>query len=155
MKVAQRKAVSPIIATLLLIAIAVASGIIVYVFTGSLAGNLTKSGGSQVTEQVSMDAYSYQTPPSLTIYLRNTGPSTINMSQVYFDGTSYVAASMFSSASTSCTLAVNGESVQCAPGGTVVLTLSEASTTGQSHTVKVVTADGAPFPFSVVAGSTG
>ncbi len=59
MHVTVRKAVSPIIATLLLIAIAVAAGIIVYVYVNSLAGGLTSGGGQQVSEQLSLDAYNY------------------------------------------------------------------------------------------------
>ena len=46
-----RRAVSPIIATLLLIAIAVAAGVLVYVYVNSLSGNLTSSNGNQVTHQ--------------------------------------------------------------------------------------------------------
>ncbi len=45
MQITARKAVSPIIATLLLIAIAVAAGIIVYVYVNSLCGNVTGGGG--------------------------------------------------------------------------------------------------------------
>ena len=59
MKVTARRAVDPIIATLLLIAIAVAAGIIVYVYVNSLAGGLTQSGGQQVSKQLSMDSYAF------------------------------------------------------------------------------------------------
>lgn len=99
MKIPQRRAVSPIIATLLLIAIAVASGVIVYVFTGSLAGSLTKNGGSQISEQVEMLAYNFMqvsgagsgecagaTPPCVIVYLENTGSSTITIGSVFIDG---------------------------------------------------------------------
>src|SRR5271169_3287013 len=82
-----RKAVSPIIATLLLIAIAVAAGIIVYVFTNSIAGNLTQQGGQQVADQVSMDAYTYPSAGTAPILvLRNVGSSSLTLSQIYFDG---------------------------------------------------------------------
>ncbi|MDG6956872.1 MAG: type IV pilin, partial [Nitrososphaerota archaeon] len=80
MNVSQRRAVSPIIATLLLIAITVAAGVIVYVFVTGLSGNLTKSGGNQVTEQISLDSYNFQSPTFLTMYLRNTGTSAQTIS---------------------------------------------------------------------------
>lgn len=90
MNIPQRKAVSPIIATLLLIAIAVAAGIIVYVFVGGLSGNLTKSGGNQVTEQLSMVAYRSSAPNSTTyafvLNVRNTGTSSVTLSSIYYDG---------------------------------------------------------------------
>ena len=86
MNVSKRRAVSPIIATLLLIAITVAAGVIVYVFVTGLSGNLTKSGGNQVTEQISLDSYNFQFNSLLTLYLRNTGTSSVTISQVYFNG---------------------------------------------------------------------
>ena len=65
MKIQQRRraAVSPIVATLLLIAISVALGVVVYVFTSGLAGSLTNAHVNQLTEQVSLDAYNFQTSP--------------------------------------------------------------------------------------------
>ena len=53
------RAVSAVIATLLLIAIAVAAAIIVYVFSIGLLGGLQTSGGQQVKQQVIMEAYDW------------------------------------------------------------------------------------------------
>src|SRR5579863_9929211 len=87
MQLTARKAVSPIIATLLLIAIAVAAGIIVYVFVNSLSGNLTQQGGQQVADQVSMDAYTYPSAGNAPVLvLRNVGSASITLSAIYFDG---------------------------------------------------------------------
>src|SRR5271169_2267586 len=91
-----RKAVSPIIASLLLIAIAVAAGIIVYVYVNSLAGNLTGSGGSQLAQQVQLQAYSFTsvsgTGPSsanwvIDASMENVGSSSVTISAIYYDGT--------------------------------------------------------------------
>ncbi len=145
---------SPIIATLLLIAIAVASGILVYVFTGTLAGNLTKSGGSQVTEQISMDAYNFQ-GSTLTVYLRNTGTSSANLTSIYFNG---VPVTTFTfTASAGCLPASSAVYNNCPAGGTTALafTPSPAPSSGTSNSVKIVTANGAQFTYSVVAGQTG
>src|SRR5574340_390602 len=94
MEFSRRKAISPIIATLLLIAIAVAAGIIVYVYVNSLAGNLTQSGGGQVSEQIAMDAFCFNTPNcntanDLLIYIRNTGSATVTLDStaLFYDGT--------------------------------------------------------------------
>jgi flagellin-like protein len=96
MKFTHRRAVSPIIATLLLIAIAVASGIIVYVYVNSLAGGLTSGGGTQVSSQLQLQAYSFTgiSGTSATsngvvadVFLENTGSSSLTISSVYFDGT--------------------------------------------------------------------
>jgi flagellin-like protein len=96
MKFTHRRAVSPIIATLLLIAIAVASGIIVYVYVNSLAGGLSSGGGTQVSSQLQLQAYSF-TGVSLTsvtsngvvadVFLQNTGSSSLTIASIYFDGT--------------------------------------------------------------------
>jgi flagellin-like protein len=96
MKFAHRRAVSPIIATLLLIAIAVASGIIVYVYVNSLAGGLSSGGGAQVSSQLQLQAYSFTgiSGTSVTsngvvadVFLQNTGSSSLTIASIYFDGT--------------------------------------------------------------------
>ena len=171
MNVSQRRAVSPIIATLLLIAITVAAGGIVYVFVTGLSGNLTKSGGNQVTEQISLDSYNFQSPSFLTMYLRNTGTSAQTISAVYFDG---VQAQFYGSCG-----ATTGTYTSTSTGTlttvTTAVTVATASSTGQSpqstctlnvynivgadagtsYQVRIVTSDGGIFPFNVVAGSTG
>jgi archaeal type IV pilus assembly protein PilA len=167
MEVRGRRAVSPIIATLLLIAIAVAAGIIVYVFTNSLTGGLTQAGGQQVSEQVSMDAYNFltsNTAPTLT--LRNTGPSsvTIPLLSVYYDGnlcqasgTTCTAAPSVATATSSCTLSAGPAlPATCNTGQYVTITLTvTAATSGTSHLIRVVTSDGGEFTFSVIAGRAG
>ncbi|MDG7016086.1 MAG: type IV pilin [Nitrososphaerota archaeon] len=169
MNVSQRKGVSPIIATLLLIAITVAAGVIVYVFVTGLSGTLTKSGGNQVTEQVSLDSYNFQSTNFLTMYLRNTGTGSVTVSAVYFNG---AAAQFFGTCGTLATVTTTGTFTL--PGSTTTLTAPTSTTTaeaaqqtcqlnvfdmgpvsaGTSYQVKVVTSDGGLFPFNVVAGSS-
>ena len=173
MQFTARKAVSPIIATLLLIAIAVAAGIIVYVFTNSISGNLTQQGGQQVSEQVSMDAYSFSTSTAPVIVLRDVGSSNFVVTQVYFDG------NLCQVTGSTCTGAVSGDSVNpwfsasgtctptglttaatvpltCTPGQYAQMTISVSSqTSGTSHILRIVTADGGTFTFSIIAGRSG
>ncbi len=90
-----RPGVSVIVATLLLIAISVAAAIIVYVFVGGLAGNLTQNGGQPVTEKLTIQSYNFALSPGacgcaqyvLQIFLFNPGPAITKISAVYFDGT--------------------------------------------------------------------
>ncbi len=91
MKFSRKRGVSPIIATLLLIAIAVAAGIIVYVYVNSLAGGLTGGGGQQVAVQLQLQAYSFNTAGTgngqfLDIFLKNVGGASITISAIYVDG---------------------------------------------------------------------
>lgn len=94
MKLQERRAISPIIAALLLIAIAVSAGIIVYVFTTGLSGTLTGGGGQQVTQQLQLQAYTFNPLPGgstgtgkiVNFFLKNVGSSSLTISNIYFDG---------------------------------------------------------------------
>jgi hypothetical protein len=90
----RRRAVSVVVATLLLIAIAVAAGTIVYVFVTGVAGNLTQNGGQPVTEKLTIQSYTFGITPGscacsqqvVEIFLMNPGPALTKVSAVYFDG---------------------------------------------------------------------
>jgi flagellin-like protein len=160
MKMAARKAVDPIIATLLLIAIAVAAGIIVYVYVNSLAGGLTGGGGSQVSEQLSLDSYNYKTSttvPSLTV--RDTGGSSVTIDQVFFDG--IVCTTAAASSTNQCGgLTIGLATLSTTQTSAISFTAYQAGGTnpfpsGTTHTVKVLTADGGTFTFSITTGRTG
>ena len=163
MRFTERKAVSPIIATLLLIAISVASAIIVYVFTNSLTGNLTAQGGQQVSDQLSMDAYTFSNPAAPVFILRNVGSSSLTINQIYYDGNLCQASGATCNAaptiggSSTCTGgAVPGEVCSAGQYAAVTLpTISPAATVGTSHILRIVTADGGTFTFTVIAGRSG
>ncbi len=94
MKFQKRRGVSVIVATLLLIAISVSAAIVVYVFVGGLAGQLTQNGGGQVKEQLSLQSYTFAINPGtcgcadslLEIFLINNGPATTTISALYVNG---------------------------------------------------------------------
>jgi len=232
MKFSHRRAVSPIIASLLLIAIAVAAGIIVYVYVNSLAGGLTGSNGNQVAQQVQLQAYSFTsvsgTGPSSTNWvidasMENVGSSSVTISSIYYDGTALTewycgtspcpgtgsgtydrylqvdtsggncfaaipanvlitgnnAASQTTSGSgsvcgnagaaqncsvghqicidTGATAANQAETLTLSAQSTnqLIIGLNAAATSGTSHTIKIVTANGGQAVFTVVAGRTG
>ncbi len=156
MIVTSRHAVSPVIATLLLIAVAVAGGIIVYVYVNSLSGGLTSGGGQQVSEQLSLDAYNYQTIASgVTITVRDSGSSSVTISSVFFDGA--LAASFGTQSPAACAAG----STATAAGATCMFSLTTSpagvttATAGTNHIVKIITATGGTTVFSVTAGRSG
>src|SRR3989304_5060691 len=72
-----KKAVSQVIAALLLIAIAVAAAILLYVFSIGLLGSLGTGGGQQTKEQLIMEAYNWDLVAVLGPPLRKVGPPGI------------------------------------------------------------------------------
>lgn len=74
-----RRAISPIIATLLLILIAIAAGVVVYAYVVGFIGNsTTNAGGATNTlsiDQLNLKGTSTGSLP-VTAYVRNLGPST-------------------------------------------------------------------------------
>ena len=149
MKIPARKGVDPIIATLLLIAIAVAAGIVVYVYVNSLAGGLTQGGGQQVSDQLSMDAYNYGTiGTGAVVTVRDVGSSSITISQIFFDGAPATLTSP-----PACT---TGTAI--AATGTCTFTVAGAATTassGTSHIIKILDSVGGTAVITVIAGRSG
>jgi flagellin-like protein len=141
MKFSRRRAVSPIIATLLLIAIAVASGIIVYVYVNSLSGSLTSGGGQQVSSQIQMQAANFlpqtfgagktSNGQVLDVFLENTGSSSLSISNVYFDGTQLTEWAYSSGTSYGTNLYVphSGQSCFALVPSSVTLTFAQTATT--------------------------
>jgi flagellin-like protein len=82
----KRSAVSPVIATLLLIAIAVAAAIIVYAFVTGLIGGLTSSGASLVVVSGSLTVPSGTGPGTLVITVTNKASNAMNAVAVANDG---------------------------------------------------------------------
>jgi archaeal type IV pilus assembly protein PilA len=72
--VKNRKAISPIFATLILIAIAVIAGVVVYTFTSGTLSTMT-GGGTAAQEKITVQASSYSgaTTKVVTLYAQCTG----------------------------------------------------------------------------------
>jgi flagellin-like protein len=145
------RAVSAVIATLLLIAIAVAAAIVVYVFSMGLLGGLQTSGGQQVRQQVIMEAYNWANianPVSLT--LRNVGPAQVQFADWFINGVSVTTGAggtCITGGTPAGTLAV-GTSCQ------VTLTAPAGTTSGTAYNIKIVTVNGGVFSFSAIAGTS-
>jgi flagellin-like protein len=80
------KGISPIFATLILIAIAVIAGVVVYMFTSGTLATMT-SGGTAGQEKVSVQAVQYSTSTfNVTLYVQSTaGPNPVVSSIIIKD----------------------------------------------------------------------
>lgn len=74
----QKRAISPIIATLILILIAIAAGVVVYAYVMGFVGNSTaNSGGTKDSLSVDYLVLTHvTTSPPVTVFVRNLGPTT-------------------------------------------------------------------------------
>jgi flagellin-like protein len=149
------RGISTIIAALLLIAIAIAAGVLLYVFSIGLIGSLQGSGGQQVKDQVIMEAYNWQTSGSLVLNLRNTGSSTVNLqiADWYLGGTQLTTPA----SATSCSSTPTGNAyATVVPQGSCVVSLTATAgsySSGVAYVVKLSLADGGVMSFSAIDGS--
>ena len=144
-----KRAVSQIIAALLLIAIAVAAAVLLYVFSIGLLGSLGSGGGQQTKEQVIMEAYSWPASGStLTMTLRDVGPSSATLGTADF----FVNGLQVTTTTSTCgqTTLTPQQATTCSLTG-----LSGSSyTSGVAYVLKVVTPEGGVFSYNVVDGSS-
>jgi flagellin-like protein len=137
-----RKGVSPIIATLLLIVIAVAAAVVTYAFVSGFIGKTT-STATGTTGSMSLDSYAVATGGgSVNMYIRDTGTTALSITTAYVNGVNATIA--------------NGP-VAINPGTVELVTVNAPtnltfSTT--SETVQLVASDGTPFSASIVLGGS-
>jgi len=140
----RRKALSPVIATLLMVAIAVAAAIITYVWSMGLLGGLMGTGGQQTKEQLVLEAYDW-TGANLQIVLRNVGSGGVNIAAIYLEGNSWIN---FGTTGTSIPIGGTYSASSTPPSGPT-FTLNVA------YVLKIVTTSGGTFTYSVVRGKAG
>jgi flagellin-like protein len=147
------RGISTIIAALLLIAIAIAAGVLLYVFSIGLIGSLQGSGGQQTKDQVIMEAYQWPTGAGLSLNLRNTGATTLDMTKAtfYVGGVSQAYVAM-TGLSTGCTAPA------FAPGCSGVEPLAAVGgftpTSGVAYVIKIGLVDGGVMSYSAVYGQS-
>jgi len=134
-----KKAVSPVIATLLMIAVAVAASVIVYVWSAGLLGTLMGGGGAQTKEQLILEAYDW-TGANLVLYVRNVGSTDVTLAAIYVAGEQEPATNV----------------IAVKTGVQVTLTgLTATYTSGTAYTIKMITVTGGVFSFTCINGSSG
>ena len=150
----KEKAISPIIATLLLILIAIAAGVVVYAYVIGFIGNSTSNSGAttsviQVNSACISTVATHCNGGQYYITLENVGSTTLGASgvvQIYFQDITNPATGTISCPLTAA-LAPSGSVV--IPAGCTGPTGSLLSiTAGDSVSIKVVAADGGSATFS-------
>jgi len=146
-----RRAVSQIIAALLLVCITVSAATLFAAYASGLMGKILNPVTSQpYTEQFSVEYYNWNTLSSLIVDVRNTGVATVNLSTAdYFLSGIITTAPTFSCVSPATSTAVP-------PIGACNLTWSVTAgsySSGIAYVLKIVLTDGSTFTFSLIAGS--
>ena len=147
MKIDKRKGVSPIIAVLLMILIAIAAGIMVYAFIAGWIGGAT-AGTTVVQGQLTVDFATANTT-NITIFVRNVGGVQVRLEAIY------VTAANGSLIYTNTSLAKADLTIN--PGEVINFTIPFKGDdpinleVGNVYTVRLVASDGSTLVFSVRA----
>jgi hypothetical protein len=158
-----KRGISEIAAAMLLITIAVAASIIIYIYSSGLLGSLQGAGPQQgqYTNQIVLEYYDWSKLSQLVITLRNVGSGIAVFAAFYVSGTSvepatgstcFAIGATVSFTSSVATITTLNPSFSCK----AVLNVPFTVTSGLAYIVKVATRDGGVFSFSCIAGkSTG
>jgi archaeal type IV pilus assembly protein PilA len=134
----QKKGISPIIATLLLILIAIAAGVVVYAYVVGFVGNTTNQG-PPVSESLAINAWT-DSSGTLSIFVQNTGHNAINITQAYL--LSSGGATLSENVTLGSGAAGSGYIIN--PGNTISVVAKgmTAASPSEYYQVKVVTSNG-------------
>jgi len=140
-----KKGISPILATLLLIVIAVAAVIVTYAWVMTFTTSTTSQAGAVISE-ANTRFYNITTTKHISVTLLNSGTADAKMTKVYI-GTE--AANLVDVTGTvGFTPATN---ILKANGGSINATWSYTWTSGQRYYFKFITEAGQQVPFDRVA----
>ena len=154
-----RKGISPIIATVLMILIAIATGIIVYTFaTGWVGSRFSEATGPQAVLVVESGSYN---GTHFILYVRNDGTSNVNITRAYIthpNGTVVTAyyppangqLNVTTHDNKSVLVPANGTAVEVVIGNFTRYDPSFVSD-GQVYTIKLVATDGSEVTVRVRA----
>jgi flagellin-like protein len=130
-----KKGITPVLATLLLIVIAVATIVVTYAWITIYMS----SAGTQAGVMLNIDAVSWSGNDTIVLYVRNTGTSDATISAVYI-GTSATNLTKVPAGPSNATVSANG--------GVVTITCSYNWTSNTTYYFKVVPNLGAPAETS-------
>jgi flagellin-like protein len=136
------KGLSPVVASIILIAVTVAVSVVVAAWMGGMTIGLMGNA-----EQVSVTNYQFSDVDTVVLSVRNTGTATITISSATIDGTT-------------AAITETGDLLNIAKGatGTITLTNSDGSDAdtdpdafnpGAQYAIKLVTAKGTTVPYTV------
>ena len=141
-----KKAISPIFATLILIAIAVIAGIVVYMFTSGTIGSLT-SGGTAAQEKAAVQGVQVVSATDLDVFASYvSGGNPINITGAIVKDAA--GNSQIGTLAAVEILPVDGTLV------TVDVTLAQALVSGESYSITLTSSKGGSFASSTFPGPT-
>lgn len=136
-KLRSRKGISPILATLLLIAIAVGAVIITYAWVITFTGTQTQQAGAVLTPE----NIRFPTNTTIEVIIRNSGTADAKIATVYMGTTSTNLAPQTSVTYDPTTKIVSA-------GSSINITITYTWTSGTTYYFKVVTDTGQQVPFN-------
>lgn len=116
-----KKAISPVLAVLLMIAVAVAAALITYAWVMTYLESTTSRAGHAIQIQ----SVAFTSATSATVYVQNVGDGALTLSDSYIDG-----------------LLFDIDDVLCPEGETKGIAVTGVYTTGGEYKFKVVATDG-------------
>lgn len=142
--VKNKKGMSAILATLLLVVIVVAMGAIVYAWSTGLVGGMMKQPAS-TGEALTLDSGVIDSANAATLSLRNVGDSSVSLERCYIKGTDGASATVESANLTDTSVPVSVVK-------DVTINVNPTAmnfTQGYTYEFKMVTASGNQFVFSL------
>ncbi len=154
-----RKGISPIIATVLLILIAIATGIVIYAFaTGWIGGRISETSGPQAVLVVETGVWN-STGYNFALYVRNDGGIPANITRAYItdpNGNVYLIPTANISDTYTNATSGGGKGAVVYPSNitTVYIYVGKskpAVQTGYSYKIKLISTDGSEVVYVVRA----
>ncbi len=132
-----RRAVSTFIAVLLLMALAVAAGVVIYSYTMGYLGSM---GGTSTVGTMSLDTVTANsTSNTIVAYIRNIGKSSIDFDIAYIDGVQVQAVNF----------SANPDPLAVELVSTITIGISMNG--GTTYEIKVIATDNTQLTFNVKA----
>jgi len=135
-----KKGISPILATLLLIVIAVAAVIVTYAWVMTFTASTTSQAGAMLTPE-NVRFYGSGSTERVEIVIRNSGTGDAKAAEVY-QGTSSAGLQQVSS------VTYSPSSQMISAGSSLKITFNLNWASGTRYYFKVVTEEGLSIPFS-------
>jgi flagellin-like protein len=143
-----RKGISPIFATLILIAIAVIAGVVVYMFTSGTLATMT-GNTSAAQEKITVQGASISKAGAITVYLEQTGGPAATVNSIIIKDTSGTTVGVITALATGAATPAPSPSPLTALTTGTLTTISGSSpssiTVGSSYTLTVTTKAGGSF----------
>jgi len=139
MKGLNKLGVSPVIAVLLLVVIAVIAGTLLYVWLTGYMGTLqTGVGTEQLKEKIKIEGVGYYSSnKTVKVYVRNIGDTKVTLKAVYlYDASGTVVA------------ADTDENTELVPGNVGTVSVIYELSSGKTYTAKVVTKRGTEATYT-------